>query len=87
VTILNVPGQPVHLTKLFVMVPSISVLSGTVESNGRYFMPMAFQLSETSYEEIGQFQRDVEASLTRMCQEILADDTPAAVPPAKTATA
>jgi hypothetical protein len=82
VTILNVPGQPVHLTKLFVMVPSISVLSGTVESNGRYFMPMAFQLAETSYEEIGAFQLAVEGSLTRMCQEILAEEGPAAAAPA-----
>jgi hypothetical protein len=79
---LNVPGQPVHLTKLFVMVPSISVLSGTVESNGRYFMPMAFQLAETSYEEIGAFQLAVEGSLTRMCQEILAEEGPAAAAPA-----
>ncbi len=78
VTILNVPGQPIHLTKLFVMVPSISVLSGTVESNGRYFMPMAWQMSETSYEEIGAFQQAVEASLTRMCREILAEEAPAA---------
>jgi hypothetical protein len=35
-------------------------------------------MSETSYEEIGQFQQDVEASLTRMCREILAEDVPVA---------
>ncbi|MEY4766323.1 MAG: hypothetical protein RI907_2996 [Pseudomonadota bacterium] len=76
VTILNVPGQPIHLTKLFVMVPSISPLSGTVESNGKYFMPMAWQMAETSYEEIGAFQQQVENALTQIVTDVLAADLP-----------
>ena len=78
VTILNVPGQPIHLTKLFVMVNSISPLSGTVESNGKYYMPMSWQLSETSYEQVGDFQRRVEGALTRLVHEINAAEEPAA---------
>lgn len=75
VTLLNVPGQPVHLTRVYVMVNSISPLTATVESNGKLYMPMIWQVAETSYDEIGAFQERVEAALVKIAREIIADES------------
>jgi hypothetical protein len=81
VNMINVPGKPLRIEQLYSTVNSITPLSSTLEIDGKYFTPLSWQLSETSNEEMADFQQRLDATLVRIVRSVLADDT--IVTPAK----
>lgn len=83
VNLINVPMQPLRITTLLPTVNSLSPLASTLEIDGRYFIPLSWQLSETSYEEMTEFHERLDRTLVRMVRDIIADDS-IQPPPKKT---
>jgi hypothetical protein len=75
VNLINVPGQPLRMTTLLPTVNSLTPLASTLEIDGKYFIPLSWQLSETSNEEMAEFHQRLDRTLVRMVREIIADDS------------
>jgi hypothetical protein len=69
----NVPGKPLRIVQGYSTVNSVSPLCATLEIDGKYFSPITWQLSETSYDEIADFQRRMDGALVRLVREVLAE--------------
>ncbi len=82
VNMINVWDKPIRIVQLYSTVNSISPLSSTLEIDGKYYTPLSWQLSETSNEEMADFQRRLDATLVRLVREILAEEAPAEAPAA-----
>ncbi|MFT3858983.1 MAG: hypothetical protein QM742_16280 [Aquabacterium sp.] len=78
VNMINVWDKPIRIVQLYSTVNSISPLSSTLEIDGKYYTPLSWQLSETSNEEMADFQRRLDATLVRLVREVLAEDAPVA---------
>jgi hypothetical protein len=85
VNLMNVFGKPLQITTLLPTVNSLTPLASTLEIDGKYFIPLSWQMSETSYEEMADFHRRLDATLVRMVRELIAEDAPAAQPVASAA--
>jgi hypothetical protein len=73
VNMINVWDKPIRIVQLYSTINSISPLSSTLEIDGKYYTPLSWQLSETSNEEMGDFQRRLDATLVRLVREVLAE--------------
>jgi hypothetical protein len=80
VNMINVPDQPLRMVQLYSTVNSVSLLSSTLEIDGKYFTPLSWQLSETSNEDMADFRRRLDANLVKIVRAIIEDDS--IVPPA-----
>jgi hypothetical protein len=80
VNMINVWDKPIRIVQLYSTVNSISPLSSTLEIDGKYYTPLSWQLSETSNEDMADFQRRLDATLVRLVQEILSETEAVAAP-------
>lgn len=78
VNMINVWDKPIRIVQLFSTINSITPLSSTLEIDGKYYTPLSWQLSETTNEEMADFQRRLDANLVKLVRDVMAEDVPAA---------
>lgn len=78
-SVINPPDVPVRIDRFMPSVASVAPLPGLVETDGQLFIPLSWQLAETSFEDVDDFLRRLDKTFERMVAE--ADLLPP--PPAK----
>lgn len=82
-SVINPPDVSVRIDQFMPSVASIALLPALVETDGKLFIPLSWQLSESSVEDVDDFLRRLDQTFERMVAE--AEQMPAPEPQAKAA--